>query len=127
MKLIEALEIIRTPRTGDKTKYSVSVICGFHALHLLTFIDAELRRRHADRVPTIHAGLYGDFWGNLERERTKDNDAAIVMLEWADLDPRLGLRSLGNWAPAVLPDILQSVRNRGALLNELLPSVAENL
>ena len=68
--------------------------------------------------------IFGEIWSaNEHRIMTQ----AIVMLEWADLDPRLGLRSLGNWAPAVLPDILQSVRNRGALLNELLSAVAENL
>ena len=36
----------------------------------------------------------------------------IIVLEWSDLDPRLGMRSLGSWAPSVLPELIESTKRR---------------
>jgi FkbH-like protein len=124
MKLLEALQIVRAPRFKTGRKLAVSVVSGFNPLHLITFLDAELRLRHVDRSPTISSGLYGDFWGNLERARAGD-DAVIVFLEWADFDPRLGIRSFGSWAPSALPSLRESAQSRAALLEMLLSAIAK--
>ena len=56
------------------------------------------------------SGLYGDFWGNLGKTDGATSDLGIVVMEWSDLDPRLGLRNLGSWAPSHLPDIIANAK-----------------
>ncbi len=90
------------------------LVCGFNPLHLQTFLNAEVRR--LNRKPEIHSGLYGNFWGNLENALETERDVAVIAIEWADLDPRLGIRSLGGWSPFVLPEIVETARLRGEQL-----------
>lgn len=112
MKLLEALDIIRkSPREGTKP-FVVSLVCGFTPLHLQTFLHASLLNSLSDRRIDMETGLYGDFSGNLNRIEMQNPDAAILVMEWSDLDPRLGLRSSGNWAPSSLDDITAGVRFR---------------
>lgn len=111
MKLIEALEIIRRPLPANAARLVVGLACGFEALHLKTFLAAELKALVPDRGIEITAGNYGDFPGNLARLIDFDCDAAVVLLEWSDLDPRLGIRNLGNWGPGSYEDILENVRS----------------
>jgi FkbH-like protein len=56
--------------------------------------------------------VYGDASGNLDRAVQTNPEAIAVVLEWADLDPRLGWRHLGGWAPPVMVDILSGAANR---------------
>lgn len=58
----------------------------------------------------IQCGLYGDLVGNVERLRPEDHDVLVVVLEWSDLDPRLGVRALGSWDFDTLPDIVRSAK-----------------
>ncbi len=53
-------------------------------------------------------GLYGDVAGTVERADRSLHAAAIV-LEWSDLDARLGYRSAANWSLAATGDIVRSV------------------
>ena len=66
MKLIEALQINRVARSTTGKKYSLSVVSGFTPLHLSTFLEAELRSRHADRDPEVHESddteISGEIW-----------------------------------------------------------------
>ena len=39
-------------------------------------------------------------------------DVVTVVVEWPDLDPRLGIRSLGGWRSNDLPDIIESVNQQ---------------
>lgn len=112
MKLIEALKIVRTPQDQMKPRFVTSLVCGFNPLHFQTFLDAELRSQTVQCRPEINIGLYGDFWGNLERVQATDSDAIAIVLEWPDLDPRLGMRSLGSWTPSVLPDVIESAERK---------------
>src|SRR6266852_8264176 len=112
MKLMEALEIVRNPQSQVKIPFITSLVCGFNALHFQTFLNAELRCRNVECRPEINTGLYGDFWGNLDRIRGTARDAVAIVLEWSDLDPRLGIRSLGSWAPSVLPELIESTKRR---------------
>src|SRR5262249_9570266 len=42
------------------------------------------------------------------------SEAAIAVLEWSDLDSRLGLRAAGGWALSVQSDIVATCRERFA-------------
>ncbi len=48
------------------------------------------------------------------------------MLEWADLDPRLGLRQTGGWSPALLPDLLESFDGQAARLQAAVERAADD-
>src|SRR5260370_34213412 len=110
MKLIEALEILRREQPASGAAFCASVVCGFTPLHIQTFLAAQLRLAIPDHQSDIKTGLYGDFWGNLDRIEEVDSDLVIILLEWSDFDARLGLRNLGSWAPAQLDDITKNVK-----------------
>ena len=59
---------------------------------------------------SLKTGLFGDLAGTLERLGEKPLDAAVVAIEWTDLDRRLGIRSLGGWGPQDLQNIVDTVR-----------------
>jgi FkbH-like protein len=106
--ITEALKVLqRAPRDADA--FDVVLACGFTPLHLKTLTAAHLQRRIADRRVQVNTGLYGDVAGTLERLNSSAHAAALV-LEWADLDRRLGFREGGSWTPAALPDIVATVR-----------------
>jgi len=107
VKLSEALEILQSAR-HHQHPFNVTLACGFTPLHLQTFLAAHLQVAFADRRVEIKTGLYGDLAGTLER--AADSDAIAVAIEWADLDARLGYRSLGGWGPAEESDIAAQVQ-----------------
>lgn len=125
MKLMEALEIVREPQPPEAKALALCLVCGFNPLHLKTFMEAEVRRRMS-RKAEIHSGLYGDFWGNLDRAKEMDRDAVVITLEWADLDPRLGIRSLGGWSPSILPEIVEGSKRRGEQLTAAARNFAQH-
>ncbi len=124
MKLIEALAIVRQNPRNEQRPFRVSLVCSFTPLHLQTFLQAFLLNVIPDRRIDVQSGLYGDFWGNLTCLNKGSLDAAVLALEWSDLDPRLGLRSLGSWAPNVLEDIVRNVRTRSAQFLETAQDLA---
>lgn len=107
MNLIEALEIVKTPPAEDSPSLRIFLACGFTPLHLETFLAAHLRGLRPTHRAVVTTGLFGDLAGNLERLDSARNDAVAVAMEWADLDPRLGVRALGGWQLEKLPDILE--------------------
>lgn len=107
MKLSAALEILQSaPQDGDP--FPVALACGFTPLHVRTFLAAHLQTVLPGRHVDVKTGLYGDLAGTLER--AGDADAIAIAIEWADLDPRLGYRSLGGWGPAQERDIVTHAR-----------------
>ena len=124
MKLIEALEILKRPVNETAPARRIFLACGFTPLHLQTFLTAQLRRLLPESGIAIQTGLFGDLCGNVERLAHDTKDSVCVVVEWSDLDPRLGLRTLGGWRPAQLPDILQSVRQTAARLKRGLAELA---
>lgn len=116
MKLIEALEILRSEPAEPVGEFRGFLACGFSPLHLETFLSAHLRRALPDRKTEILTGIYGDLWGNLDRLQASHADVGLVIVEWSDLDPRLGFRSLGGWEPAMFPEILSEVRAKASLM-----------
>lgn len=124
MKLVEALEVLRHEDQAMPV-FRVGMVCGFNALHLQTFLRAQLRSALSERRAEINVGLYTDFWGNLEKARDAGSDAVVVVMEWSDLDRRLGLRSLGSWAPSALADILNTVKARAAQFGQAVERISK--
>jgi FkbH-like protein len=108
VNLIDALERLRKPVPENARLLRVFLACGFTPLHLETFLAAHLRNlRPAYRVD-VKSGLFGDLIGNVERLQPEEHDALAVVIEWSDLDSRLGLRILGGWNVETLSDIVNS-------------------
>jgi len=110
MRLIDAVKICKQPPPERAQAFRVGLLCGFTPLHLKTFLEAELRVRLPGRHVVVNTGIYGDLLGNLARQ--EDSEAAVVVIEWPDLDPRLGLRVLGGWKRADIEDISREVPRR---------------
>ena len=115
MRLARALEILQRS-AGDGAAFTVSLACGFEALHLRTFLAAELTERLPQARVQVDTGLFDDLSGNIERAAASAADAVAVVVEWPDLDPRLGLRRLGGWHADQLDEI---VTGAGAALARL--------
>jgi FkbH-like protein len=125
MKLLEALEIIRK-EDGDRVRaLRIGLVCGFSPLHLQTFLAAHLRLLSPEMRPEIIPGLYGDIWGNAERIVGANTDVVVVVLEWSDLDGRLGLRGLGKWSPDAFVNIIENVKTRAAQLLHVLKELGK--
>jgi FkbH-like protein len=106
MTLIEALEIMKQPAAASPS-LRVLLACGFTPLHLQTFLAAHLRKVRSTHPVEVTTGLFGDLAGNLERLDSERYNAVAAAIEWTDLDPRLGVRTLGGWQLEKLPDILE--------------------
>ncbi len=110
MKLVDALRIVQRPARDAGEPFTVALACGFEPLHLRTFLAAELIERLPGARVDVHTGLFDDLPGNIERAAGSGADAIAVVIEWADLDPRLGLRRLGGWRTGQLEDIVTRVQ-----------------
>ena len=115
MRLARALEILQRS-AADGEAFTVSLACGFEALHLRTFLAAELTERLPRACVQVDIGLFDDLSGNIERAAGSGADAVAAVVEWPDLDPRLGLRRLGGWRTDQLDEI---VAGAGAALARL--------
>lgn len=124
MKLIEALDILKTGHAGRDEPLPVLLACGFEPLHLATFLAAHLQRRFPQRPVRLSTGLYGDLAGTLERADAA-LEAVAVVVEWSDLDARLGVRGLGGWSPAALPDVVDNAERAAGRLRAALERLAE--
>ena len=123
MRLAEALTILNQPADSGTARIRVALACGFMPLHLQTFLAARLRQA-TGRLVGIETGLYGDLVGNLERSDHAAVDAMVVVVEWSDLDPRLGLRSPLGWRITDVSDILSNARARVLYIQQRLQACA---
>jgi len=126
MKLAEALQIRQTETTGSPL--AVGLACGFTPLHLETFLAAHLAQS-TQRPIEIETGLFGDLPGNVERIARNDNDieACAVVVEWQDLDPRLGYRRCAPWGSDQHDDIADGARARLGQLDGLIRAHAQRV
>lgn len=127
MNLIDALELLKEPVAENAPLLRVFLGCGFTPLHLETFLAAHLRVRYSACRVELKCGLFGDLVGNLERLRPQDYDALTVAMEWPDLDPRLGVRTLGGWQVETLSDIVSSADQSLDRLKRVLQRVSTTL
>ncbi|MGA2900464.1 MAG: HAD-IIIC family phosphatase [Candidatus Acidiferrales bacterium] len=84
-----------------------------------------MRKRLPKQRVEVKTGLFGDLAGSIERLQTSECDILAVVIEWQDLDPRLGIRSLGGWRTTDLPDILKSANQAAARLDQALRRTSE--
>jgi FkbH-like protein len=124
VNLIEALEILKQPVPENGHPLRAFLACGFTPRHLQTFLAAHLRERLPQRRVEVRTGLFGDLAGNIERLEGSSCDVVSVVIEWHDLDLRLGIRSLGGWRTADLPDIVKSANQAVARLEQALRRVS---
>ena len=125
MNLLDALELLKHPISEPAYDREISLECGFTPLHFKTFLAAHLRLHFPNDRIEIGTGLFGDLVGNLERLRPSGGLIVCVAVEWADLDPRLGIRSLGGWRSTDIPDIVESARRQSERLADLIRQLAE--
>lgn len=107
--ITEALKVLNAA-PKDSPKYVVALACGFTPLHIKTLINARLQQALPGRRVTIQTGLYGDLAGTVESLGAGSPDAVTVLIEWPDLDPRLGLREGRSWSPSILAEVVSGVR-----------------
>ena len=124
MKLIDALAILKTGLTGADAPLPVLLACGFEPLHLATFLTAHLQERFPQRPVRLTTGLYGDLAGTLERGAA-GVEAVAAVIEWSDLDARLGVRGLGGWSPTLLPDVVERAERAAVRIRAALERLAE--
>jgi len=126
MKLSKAVLLANQAKQPAADRRPVALVCGFSPLHLETFLAAHLRERFPESSIPIRVGVFGDVTGNLERLAGSDAPSAVV-LEWQDLDPRLGARSAGGWKASSIASILSEVPQALArLLAALQKAAAHN-
>jgi FkbH-like protein len=125
MRLSEALRINEQGVSDTNPPRKIHLLCGFTPLHLETFVKANVRLRFpGDRIEII-GGLFGDLEGNLQKASRADG--ALVVLEWSDLDERLGLRSSAGWGSEILADVLQQVPEKLRRLETGLAELAKRM
>jgi FkbH-like protein len=127
LSLLNALEIIKKTVPESLPLRRIFLACGFTPLHLQTFLRARLRELLPPSRVDIVTGTYGDLAGSLERLNPEGFDAVAVVIEWEDLDPRLGIRRLGGWGASTLPDVMPSVHKAVLRLAQALRAVAASI
>ncbi len=120
MKLIEALEMLRRPVDDASPRLRVLLACGITPLHLETFLAAHIRSLFPGVRVEIRTGRFGDLIGNIERQNPSEIDCFAVPIEWSDLDPRLGVRTLGGWRPSDLVNIVQCAQKAAARIRSAM-------
>jgi FkbH-like protein len=127
VKLIEALELLKRPVPEGASPFKACLACGFTPLHLETFLAAHLRLLYPEARIEITTGPYGDLAGTLESITPAGLEAVAVAVEWADLDPRLGIRALGGWRAADASDIVGSARKAALRIGGILGKLASSV
>ena len=125
MRLSEALQIAL--HAGGVRERGVHLLCGFTPLHLQTYVKAYLSLRFPDNAIQVRIGLFGDLEGNVERALNRPAEGAIVIVEWADFDQRLGFRGSGGWRSETIDDILLQTRERCARLEKKVEALAQKM
>ncbi len=72
----------------------------------------------------VKTGIFGDLTGNLARATEHQEGVAAVVVEWPDLDARLGLRASGGWSRSIRLDIAKTVAARLMQLADLIEGLA---
>jgi FkbH-like protein len=127
MTLLEALEVLKQPVSEPSSSQQMFLACGFTPLHLKIFLEAHLRLCFPANRGEIKTGLYGDLVGNLECLDTSSSSIACVVVEWSDLDPRLGIRSHSSWRPEDIADAVKSARHQCQRLTKLIQRLSESV
>ncbi len=126
MKLVEALNITRAMQQRKLPMLRCFLATGFNALHLKTFLAAELSLVFAEQKIEVLDGLYGDLLGNIDRLAKSDCEIGVVLIEWSDLDPRLGIRSTARWTANELKNIVTTAKARAAQMQRTIEEASQH-
>jgi FkbH-like protein len=112
LQLLDALEIIRRASLDNTSDpFRLGIACSFPPLHFATFLHAKTQLAlHDRRVVLTAASVYNDLVGSLQQASEAQPDASAVVIEWPDLDQRLGVRRLGGWGPDLSNEIGENVQ-----------------
>lgn len=124
--LLEALEVIKKNSSlSDENLCRCALYIGSTPLTLKTMLHATLCESLPGRRVEVLDGRYGDLLGSLTQLASGRDalDFLIVVIEWDDLDPRLGLRSSAGWN-FPLDEVLASVRTKLSLFLSTLGRLA---
>lgn len=125
MKLAEALTIIaKAPM--DAKPMPVFLACGFTPLHLANYLAAFLQQAFPERKIRVETGLFGDLQGSVANFVEAGSGIGVLVVEWSDLDPRLGFRQTGGWGQRAVPSILETVHARLKHLGESVSSLSSS-
>lgn len=127
MKLIEALAVANRSRSAALPMEHTLLACGFTPLHLRTFLEAELQLRRPSHRAVVETGVFGDLAGTIAGTARAEVHAAAVVIEWSDLDSRLGFRTTGGWSPAATSDVLETTRLALDRLDAALEALASRM
>lgn len=120
MRLKDAMLLARQANAGAAPPVKVHFASGFTAMHATTFTLAYLAQRFPGKAFSVSHGPYGDLPGSLSAARGAD--VALLTVEYADLDPRLGLRRLSGWSRGAIEDTVAVVRERLGFLAGIIAS-----
>jgi FkbH-like protein len=127
MTLNQALAIVNS-RKGKPAAGTYYLACGFEPLHLATLLRGQLLERLAEeRSVEVECGVYGDLRGNLEAAARTAADGCAAVVEWSDLDPRLGLRASGSWGREAKADLAGTCAERLTRLEAALGALAARM
>lgn len=126
MTLADALQLARQAKQKERER-RIFLVCGFEALHFVTFLQAHYAKRFPAERLVVETGLYGGLEASLARAAESGADAAAVALEWADVDSRLGLRGTGGWGPSVERDIVDHCGGFLARLSSAVEAAARRM
>jgi FkbH-like protein len=127
VKLSEALNTLQAVKRSDAAVETYALACGFSALHLSTFLTAHLQQSRPGARVCVGTGLYGDTVGSI-RTLAQNSAGLAVVLEWEDLDPRLGLRSGARRAAVTVDELLEQIAIRLTLIEQaIVPALSTQL
>jgi len=135
MKLIDALSIIQKRPGPEVEQFRVALVCGFTPLHLQTYLHAELQQLFPAQRVELTPGVYGDIPGTLSALKRGELqnfagapvDALALVLEWSDIDARLGTRQLGGWGPGNLNSVVDHATTWLAQLQLLVAELSHSV
>lgn len=108
MKLAEALRVLNAAKL-DAPPFLLTLVAGSNVQPFSDLLAAYIQNRLGGRRVETTQGLFGDLAGNLLRCIQRETSPAVMLIEWADLDSRLGVRQTGKWGRDILQDVLDTV------------------
>ena len=110
MNVTEALRVLRARQPGGEP-FRVLLASGFTPLHLKTLVQAHLQQMLPNRSVEIDIGLFGNLTETIHGVLNQNSHSLVVVIEWSDLDPRLGYREAQAWGHKVSGSIVGTCRN----------------
>ena len=106
---------------GTDATRDIFLCTSFTASHLTTLLAAYHLREHSTAA-AVQVGGYGDLADNLARGLTSGADVVLALVEWQDLDPRLGRREAVSSELPAPDDLVRTAQLRAARIVEVVQS-----